>query len=302
MTGHKSDYKIALYLGNTPHQLCEADIRAIGIYVLSKERYLLNTRVHELSTFAEHVRAVTATLAPSHVGDDAVGAEVVAAVHNRNPRSVPLPSDGGNALGNISRVSPYNEAALPVLEPSSYQLGNTVEHIGLKGEGDEMEILLQLLYSVRLRRHTAHHANYQVGLILLQRLEATEHRKRLHLRVLANGAGIYDDYIGKLGSVAGLIAHSGKQTEYALAVSLVLLTAEGYYVGTSHGSAEHCPHGRDMLCHGGIVNTENQSLSPFRVFSCFRLFYRQECGGPTLQIRIYRRARWAMQNRRSRQR
>ena len=78
---------------------------AIGVHVLAEERNVLIPGGDEALRLAHDVPAPAGALAPAHIGDDAVRAEVVAPVHNGEPRlyaAVPLAGEAfGDRLGAL---------------------------------------------------------------------------------------------------------------------------------------------------------------------------------------------------------
>ena len=64
-----------------------AEILAVGVNILSQQRKFLIAVLHSSLNLAHDILYAAAALAATHVRHDTVGTEVVAAVHNGNPRS-----------------------------------------------------------------------------------------------------------------------------------------------------------------------------------------------------------------------
>ena len=84
----------ALHAGNFVHatqqlgkSILLAKVLAIGVNVLSQQRKFLIAVLYSSLNLAHDILYTAATLTATHVRHDAVGAEVIAAVHNGNPRS-----------------------------------------------------------------------------------------------------------------------------------------------------------------------------------------------------------------------
>ena len=76
---------------HTAQQLSEsvlvAKILAVGINVLSQQSKFFITILHRCLNLGNNIIDATAALASAYIRHDAVGAEIIAAIHNRNPGS-----------------------------------------------------------------------------------------------------------------------------------------------------------------------------------------------------------------------
>ena len=198
MAGHKTNEKITINICNARKKLRKIYIRAIGVDILSKERYLLDARGNQLPALGYDGRAVAATLSASHIRYYTVRAEIVASIHYGHPSLVPAGTRCGHPLYNVALILSKNEATLMLQKSAAYKLGNTVKHTRLGSECDVMKVALELVRYMRLSRHTAHNANYTVWVGTLNCLEATEGGEGLHFCVLSDGAGVNNNKITAL--------------------------------------------------------------------------------------------------------
>ena len=94
-------------------------------------------------------------------------------------------------------------------------------------EVDDAVGLFQLLGHMRLLRHAAADRDDLVGVARLgmrQRADVAEHAR---LGVLAHGAGVHDDDVGREFVLCEIKAHGAQITAQLFAVGLVLLAAAG---------------------------------------------------------------------------
>ena len=89
MAGHKPDQELPGDLGNFGQQIGKIDlffqVFAVGVYILTQESDLLCTGFDNLAALSQNVLHFPAAFPTTDIGDDTVGAEIVAAIHNGNP-------------------------------------------------------------------------------------------------------------------------------------------------------------------------------------------------------------------------
>ena len=90
MRGHKPDDKFTLHGVDFPQQFCKGNrlfqIFSVGVDVLPQQHDFLVSVLNQVLDFSQnHFRLPTAFPSP-YIRNDAIGAEVVATVHNRNRR------------------------------------------------------------------------------------------------------------------------------------------------------------------------------------------------------------------------
>ena len=108
MARHEADAKIAGDGVDHADEVGEVhpavEVLPVGVHVLPEQGDVLIARFHKLSRLAQHVLRPAGALPSAHVGHDAVGAEVVAAVHDRQPGLHAAVSLLGDALGHGAGV------------------------------------------------------------------------------------------------------------------------------------------------------------------------------------------------------
>ena len=115
--GHEAQEKVAVELVQLPKQVCKIvpglQVLAVGVYILAQEGDLLKALVGQLPYLRHDLIHVAAALPAPDIGDDAVRAEVVAPVHNGDPRpGVTLP-DNGHSLGDGAALVLHGEHPTP---------------------------------------------------------------------------------------------------------------------------------------------------------------------------------------------
>ena len=231
VAGHKAQDKIALDLVKLGKQIGKIVVLAlgVGVDVLPKQRNILVALCHQLANLGNDLLLISAALSAAHIGHDAIGAEIVAAVHNGHPRAVVAASRDGHALGYdvLGLLRAENATGARDLLPE--QLGKTVQGCRAEGQVHVRILVLDILAAVLLRHHTAADRNDQRGLFGFEVLILPHDGKCLLLGVLANGAGVDRDQIGICGVGAKLVAHVLRHTRKLFAVRLVLLAAKGQH-------------------------------------------------------------------------
>ena len=115
---HEAEPELARQLRDLGQQIGKIDaaveILAIGVHVLPQQRDVLVARGDQrVYLFQDLIRPARPFAAP-HVGHDAVGAEIVAAVHDRHPRLEVGCAHDRETFGNIARRVVGREDALVV--------------------------------------------------------------------------------------------------------------------------------------------------------------------------------------------
>ena len=232
MAGHEGQPKVSLDGIQLGHQIREVAIGALAVRidVLTQQGDLLVASLHQLTHLADNVLLGAAPLPASAVGHDAVGAEIVTAVHDRYPGAVArLAADGrtlGHGLGKVLLGLCGDEAAL-LFDGVPQHLGEMVKGGGAQGEGHVGVLHLQLLAAMLLGSHAPANADDEVGILGADVLVLADDGQGLLLGVLTDGAGVDHDEVGLLGIGLDLVAHLLGHTRNLFAVGLVLLTPEG---------------------------------------------------------------------------
>ena len=90
MTGHEADEEIPGNLGDSFQQVGKilplGQVFSIGVDILTKQCDFLCAALNQTAALGENILKFPAALPAPDVGHDAVGAEIVAAVHDGHPR------------------------------------------------------------------------------------------------------------------------------------------------------------------------------------------------------------------------
>ena len=102
MAGHKAQDKVALDLVKLIKQIGKivAHALGIGIDVLPEQRDILISLFHKILDLGHHLVHLATALSAAHVGHDAIGAEIVTAVHDGHPGAVIALAADRHALGH----------------------------------------------------------------------------------------------------------------------------------------------------------------------------------------------------------
>ena len=132
----------------------------VGVYVLSEKRDVLIPGGDESFRLAHDVLTAARPLAPADVGDDAVGAEVVASVHNGEPRLHAAVALAGQTLGDALGAAGVEHAALSAGETVDLhrflkQLREAPQLVRSEAEIDHAVGFFHLLADLLALRHAA---------------------------------------------------------------------------------------------------------------------------------------------------
>ena len=231
--GHEAQEIVAVDLVQVGQQIGKiiagAQILAVGVDVLPQQGDFPEALGHQLPHLVDDPLRVAAAFPATDVGHDAVGAEVVAAVHDGHPGAGAALADHRHTLGNGAVLILHGEHPAPLGIDLIQQLGELPQ--GLRAEHQiHMAVgLAHLLGHLRPLRHAAAQADHlrRVGLLRVgQRTQIAVHPL---LRVVADGAGVQHHHV-RLGRIVGeRTPHGPEHTHNVLAVGHVLLAAEGVH-------------------------------------------------------------------------
>ena len=231
--GHEADEVVALDLVQVGQQISKiiagAQILAIGVDVLPQQGDLLEAVGHQLPHLVDDPLRVAAAFPAADVGHDAVGAEVVAAVHDGHPRAGAALADHWHTLGNGAVLILHGEHPAPLGIDLIQQLGELPQRLGAEHQIHMAVGLAHLLGHLRPLRHAAAQADHLRRVGLLRVGQGAQIAVHPLLRVVADGAGVQHHHV-RLGRIVGERApHSPEHTHDILAVGHVLLAAEGIH-------------------------------------------------------------------------
>ena len=236
MAGHEADKEVpghGVDLLQEPGEVHprQPQVLAVGVDVLAQEGDVPISGLGELPDLGQNVLGPPGPLPPPDIGDDAVGAEIVAAVHDGDPGlDGALPPDR-EALGDGAGLVGGVEDAAPAGEDPPEELREPPEGVGPEDQVHVAEGLPELLHVVGLLHHAAAQAEDLAGVGLFLVDQGPHVAQHPLLGVLPDGAGIDDDDVG-LGLLFGkAVAHLAEEAPDALRVGLVLLAPVGVHKG-----------------------------------------------------------------------
>ena len=246
VAGHEADEKIPRNVVDHADQIGEVhaavQILAVGIHVLPQQGDVLIALIHQLPGLSEDVLRQAGALPAPHIGHNAVGAEVVAAVHDGKPRLyLPVPAEG-DALGHGAGAVPGSEYTLVSGHHLLHKLRETPKLMGAEDQIHHRVGLFDLLRHMGLLHHAAADGNDLFRLVLFRMVQGTHIAQHPHLRVLPDGAGVHHDDIRLKFVLGEAVAHFGQIAPQLFAVRLVLLAA----VGVHHGQRPPAPVGNTL--------------------------------------------------------
>ncbi len=239
VAGHEADLIIAGHRAEQVEQVGKIHLLfqalAVAVDILAQQGDLLVARFHKAPELGQDIAGLAALFAAADIGHDAVGAEVVAAVHNGQPGAELALAPDGDVLHDNGALSRLQKDPLMLLQLLRNELRQGVDAVHAEDEVHIRVALAQLFHHMLLVGHAAAQADHQAGLFLLQALERTHIAENALLGVLADGAGVEEDEVGVFGLVAQAVADIHQHTLDALAVVDVLLAAVAVDEGQRRG-------------------------------------------------------------------
>ena len=234
-------------LPHLPQKLREArpavEVPAVRVHVLAEEGDLAHAVVHQAGALLHYALHHAALLAAPHVGDYAVGAEVVAARHDGHPGVEGLRPVRGKVRGEsaVALRDVHLQRTRRVVEGIGDELGHRGQGAGPEDDvhvGDALAKLLAVtLCDAAANRHHAPAAGR-----LRRAYHGRRHAVQVGVRVLAHAARHVDDYVRLFGR-GDLDATAVIQDACdPLGVVQVHLAAKGLDVVRLAGKVGELPH------------------------------------------------------------
>ena len=229
MARHKANRKIAFDRANAAKKFSEITFTtkflAIGIDILTEQGNLTAAGCHKVFYFFQNTFGTAASFSTAYVRHDAVGAEIVAAVHDAHPSAERAFTANGNTLGNNRLTHVREEESLLFSDRAVQDLRHTPQRLCAENKIHVRIALFHLVAHALFRYHAAADTDEKRRLFGFQMLVSARDRERLFLCVTAHGAGVDHDNIRFFLGIGLFIAHSNEHAHHALAVCLVLLAA-----------------------------------------------------------------------------
>ena len=234
VAGHKADLVIAGYRTEQIEQVGKIDLfvqpLAVAVDVLPQQGDLLIALRHQLLKLRQNGGGFAAALPPAHIGYDAVGAEIIAAVHNGQPRAEARIAADGHFLDHGVALRRGFQIALAAAHALCQHSGQTVDAVHAEHQINIRVALTQLFNNVGLLRHTAADADHQAGVLLLELFQRTHVAENALLGVFAHSAGVEQNQVGVFNRIAQTVADILQNTADLFAVVDVLLAAVAAHI------------------------------------------------------------------------
>ena len=204
-----------------------ARARAVAVDILPKQHDFLHAALQKALGLAQDVVRAAGALAPAHIGHDAVGAEVVAAVHDGDigmPGVEPL---NRQILGDEVFLVCHADHAGLLRKQRKEQRGQAVQVVRAEGQINEAVLAQDALGHAGLLHHASANADDQAGLVLFELLEPGHVAQGAALGIVAHAAGVEDDQV-RLAPVRRFgHAHPGQDAGQFFRIMRVHLAAIG---------------------------------------------------------------------------
>ena len=240
VAGHEPQQEFAGQLGQFRQQVREVhaavEVLAVGVDVLAQQGDVPAAVFHQLLHLGNDILGLAAPLPAPDIGHDAVGTEVVAAIHDADPGFEGAGAHHRQTLGNGTSLVLRGKDPLPGVQDPVQQGGELPQVMGGK-DAVHMDVALADFF-----RHggLAHHAAAEEN--LLARMAALGVDQRAHvaqnplLGVFPDGAGVDDNDVGPFLAVLHGVAALLQHTADAFGIGFVLLTAVGVHKGRGHNA------------------------------------------------------------------
>ena len=172
---------------------------AVGIHILPEQHDFFYAVRDERLHLAHNILRLARLLSAAHIGDDAVGAKVIATVHDVHARLKPGLSARGHVIPEgISLFRRVDDALILRLDRIE-QFRKLPDVMCSEDKIHEVILLLNPQHFILLLHHAAADADQHVRIQLFKVLHNAEMPVELFIRVLAHRAGIKEEDVRVLG-------------------------------------------------------------------------------------------------------
>ena len=221
----------------------------IGVDVLAQQRDLAHAARHQIARLGQKPLRRTADFGPARIGDDAKGAELVAALlHGQKggrPAQHPAVRQvvelvlgrefGVDGAGTLPHgLQHRGQAVIALRADDQIDHRRAAQNLGTLGLGD-----------------TAGDGNLHAGFCLFQRLQPAQIGIDLFGGLLADVTGVEQHHVGVFGSVGGDIALGAQRFRHAFGIVDVHLAAIGLDEELLRRRHAHASRGEACCLHDG---------------------------------------------------
>ena len=279
MAGHEADAVLAGNLINIGQQvrkiIVNIQVIAVGVDVLAQQSDVLVPGLHQFPDLLQHTLRVPAPFPAPDIGDDAVGAKIVAAVHDGDPGFDALLPHHGDALGDGAMLVIHGKDPFAALVDPPQELRELPQGVGSEHQVHQGIGLFDALGDPLLLGHTAAEGDDHFGVFLFGVGQGTQVAEDPVFGVLPDGAGVQNHQVRLGGLVRQGEAAGLQHTHELLAVGHVLLAAEGVHAGHRMGlpGGKHIAYVLFKFPLAGKVRFGNQYVFAFQCRSSEMIYF-----------------------------
>ena len=193
-------------------------VQPIGVDVLPQQHDLPHALCLELTCLFDNPRGGTGTLPSAHIGHNAVGTEVVAAIHDRDVGMIGAAAVHGQRLGNASFLFNHLHHTAARLKGLKHELRKAVKVVRAKRHIYKRILPENPLAHPRLLHHAATDGHHHLRPRFLELLEPHDVSKRAPLGIVPYTAGVEDHKIRGFAALCLCHAHFKQHAFEFLAV------------------------------------------------------------------------------------
>ena len=228
--GHEAQTAQPFDLGGRFQQIREIgavlQVPAVGIDILAQQHDLLHAVPDQPAAFVQDLFFAPAPLPSPDIGHDAVGAELIAAVHDIDAGLVGIFAVIGQVFHDAFRLVPDVHIAAVALQGITEIFRETEQVVGAEDQVHERIGPVDLVHVGGLLHHAAADADLHHGILLFKMGDPAQAAEDPLVRVVPDRTGVEEDKIRVL-ALNLLITGRPQDARQLLRIPGVHLTAEG---------------------------------------------------------------------------
>ena len=200
---------------------------AIGVDILPQQRDILVALCYQLLYLLHDPLRTAAALPAAHIGHNAVGTKIIAAVHDWYPsfdKAIPL---RGKILRHTAVILPQIKNPLSLGKAALQQGWEKMRRMGAKHQIHIGKALFQFFDHMGLFCHTSAQADQDGWPLRFELLEVADVAKNLVLSIFADGTGVKQNEVCFFRLFRHGKTNLCKDSLHTLAVRHILLAAKG---------------------------------------------------------------------------
>ncbi len=202
--GHEAEAVVAVHGIQPAQKLGKTDGipegLAVRIHILPEKGDIFIAVFHKAAEFPQDGVRPAAALSAPDVRHNAVGTEIVAAIHHREPRPEPAAAPGGKPFGDdriLLLVAALKHTAVP-FEGGAEKLREPVQHMRAENQPHKRKLAADMLRSALFLHHTSADGDEDRRVAALELLKGPNVAEHPVFSVAAHSTGVEQDKIGLL--------------------------------------------------------------------------------------------------------